>query len=65
VFSSSLAAQYLAALLPGVSWAQARAVATHERIAAVLRAHGWGQVSICKPQAGELLRNLASLESAS
>lgn len=65
VFSSSLAAQYLAALLPGVSWAQARAVATHERIAAVLRAHGWGQVSICKPQAGELLCNLASLESAS
>jgi uroporphyrinogen-III synthase len=63
VFSSSLAAHYLTSLLPGVSWARARAVATHERIAQVLRAQGWGQVSVCKPQASELSQHLASLES--
>lgn len=63
VFSSSLAVRFLAGLMPGVSWAQARAVATHDRIALVLRAQGWGQVSVCKPQAGELSLHLASLES--
>jgi uroporphyrinogen-III synthase len=64
VFSSSLAVQYLTALLPDVSWARARAVATHDRIADALRARGWGHVTICKPQAGELLSRLASLESS-
>ena len=64
VFSSSLAAHYLAELLPDVSWAAARAVATHGRIAHVLRAQGWGQVSICKPQASDLLQHLALLESS-
>ena len=64
VFSSSLAVHYLSALLPQASWATARAVATHDRIAQVLRAQGWGRVSVCKPQASELLRHMASLESS-
>jgi len=64
VFSSSLAVQYLSELVPQVSWSAARAVATHERIAQALRERGWGQVSICKPQASELLRHLSSLESS-
>lgn len=63
VFTSSLAAQYLSTLMPDTGWTHARAVATHARIAEELRALGWGQVSICKPQAGELLQQLASLES--
>jgi uroporphyrinogen-III synthase len=63
VFSSSLAVHHLAALLPETSWASTRAVATHERIAQALRARGWRQVSVCKPQASELLHHLASLES--
>jgi uroporphyrinogen-III synthase len=62
VFSSSLAVQYLAELLPQTSCSAARAVATHDRIAQVLRSHGWGQVTLCKPQASELMRHIASLE---
>ena len=50
--------------VPQVSWTAARAVATHDRIAQALRERGWGQVSICKPQASELLRHLSSLESS-
>ena len=64
VFSSSLAVQYLTQLLPQMSWSAARAVATHGRIAQALQAQGWGQVSVCKPQASELLRLLSSLESS-
>ena len=65
VFSSSLAVHYLAELLPDGPWSAARAVATHDRIAQVLRSLGWGQVSVCKPQANELARQVASLESLS
>jgi uroporphyrinogen-III synthase len=65
VFSSSLAVQYLAQLMPQVSWSGARAVATHERIAQALQAQGWGRVSICKPQTSELLQHLSLLESTS
>ena len=64
VFSSSLAVQYLSDLLHPASWRDACAVATHERIAQVLRNHGWGQVLIAKPQASELLLQVASLESS-
>lgn len=63
VFSSSLAVHYLTELLPQAPWATARAVATHDRIAQVLRAHGWGRVSTCKPLASELVHQVASLES--
>jgi uroporphyrinogen-III synthase len=63
VFSSSLAADYLAELLPETRWANARAVATHDRIALVLRTQGWGRVAVCKPQASALLLRIASLES--
>ncbi len=64
VFSSSLAVHTLAELVPQAPWATARAVATHDRIAQVLRSLGWGQVSMCKPQASELLHQVASLESS-
>ena len=44
LFSSSEAAAHLAQLLPGAIGPQARALATHPRIAERLRAQGWGQV---------------------
>lgn len=64
VFSSSLAVHHLSELLPRALWATARAVATHDRIAQVLRDLGWGRVSVCKPQASDLLPHVASLESS-
>jgi len=52
LFSSSQALQQLQRLMPLQNWSQARALATHPRIAAGLSAHGWGQVVTCK---GDLL----------
>ncbi len=46
LFSSSEAAAHLALLLPGAIGPQARALATHPRIAERLRAQGWGQVEV-------------------
>lgn len=63
VFSSSQAIRHLTTLLPGQSWARARAVATHPRIAALLTAMGWGQVLTSRPDVAGLLLKLSSLES--
>ena len=49
VFSSSEAIANLQALMPGHSWAQARAVATHPRIAQSARDAGFGVVCLSRP----------------
>ena len=46
LFSSSEAAGHLGQLVPGAIGPQARALATHPRIAERLRAQGWGQVEV-------------------
>ena len=63
VMSSSQAVRHLQALMPQQDWSQARAIATHERIAAALRVLGWGRVRVSRPDVPGLLQGLASLES--
>ena len=60
IFSSSEAAMQLGALLPGQDWSRARAVATHPRIAAAVRALGFGEVRASRPGLDDVL---ASIES--
>ncbi len=60
LFSSSEAAANLARLLPAQSWAQARALATHPRIAQAVRALGFGSVRESRPALSEVI---ASIES--
>lgn len=61
VFSSSEAVANLCSLVPGQSWGQARAVATHPRIAEVARAAGFGQVGTSHPTLAALLASIESL----
>lgn len=61
LFSSSEAAGHLPALLPGQEWSRARALATHPRIAAAVRALGFGEVRETRPAFEDVL---ASIESA-
>lgn len=52
---------------PGLSdldWRKARAVATHPRIADVVRAGGWGVVTESRPALNDILHTLRSIESA-
>lgn len=60
LFSSSLALQHLAALLPGQSWAHAMALATHPRIAQAAQALGFGQVRVCRPSLPDVVQSLQS-----
>lgn len=60
LLSSSEAVAHLHAALPGQSWAQARALATHPRIAAAARAAGFGHVQPCRPALQDVI---ASIES--
>lgn len=60
LFSSSEAVANLLAWLPEQNWAQARAVATHARIAAAVRQAGFGVVCESRPT---LPRIMASIES--
>jgi uroporphyrinogen-III synthase len=60
LFSSSEAAANLARLLPGQNWRQARALATHPRIADAVRILGFGEVRESRPGFEEVL---ASIES--
>lgn len=60
LFSSSQAVANLVHLLPGQSWRQARAVATHPRIALAARAAGFGQVYESRPTLPDIV---ASIES--
>jgi uroporphyrinogen-III synthase len=60
IFSSAEAMGYLLASAPQQSWAQARAVATHPRIAQAVRQAGFGTVWESRPLLAEVV---ASIES--
>ncbi|RCX08520.1 uroporphyrinogen-III synthase [Extensimonas vulgaris] len=65
LLSSSLAVHHLRQTLPDLPLAQARALATHPRIAAAARAAGFGQVRECRPTVQDVVAALgASIESA-
>lgn len=55
LFSSSEAVANLCAAFPARSWAQARAVATHPRIAQAVRAAGFGTVRESRPTLADLV----------
>ncbi|MCD2511608.1 uroporphyrinogen-III synthase [Acidovorax sp. D4N7] len=61
LFSSSEAISNLQRALPGTDWSQARALATHPRIAAAAQQAGFGHVQQCRPSLSEVA---ASIESA-
>lgn len=61
LFSSSEAVGNLCSAASGQSWAQARAVATHPRIAQAARACGFGQVLESRPQLMDLIASIESL----
>jgi uroporphyrinogen-III synthase len=65
LFSSSEALANLLGLagLEGVDWRGARAIATHPRIEAAVRAAGWGVVAPSRPALDDIRVTLASLES--
>jgi uroporphyrinogen-III synthase len=60
-FSSSQAIQNLARALPMHSWAQARCLVTHVRIAQTAQALGFGQVQLTRPSVTDMLRSLECL----
>jgi uroporphyrinogen-III synthase len=60
-FSSSQAIHHLAQAMPTQSWAKARCIATHPRIAQTARALGFGEVQMSKPSLADLLVSLESL----
>ena len=60
-FSSSQALENLASILPTQSWAQARCMATHPRIAQTAQALGFGEIHMSKPSLPDLLVSLESL----
>lgn len=61
LFSSSQAVINLCQLLPTQRWQQARAVATHPRIAEALRQAGFGLVRVARPALADLLASIESL----
>lgn len=61
LFSSSQAIGHLADLLPGVSWSQARALATHPRIAQAAQDVGFGHVAQVRPVIADVLASLESM----
>lgn len=61
LFSSSEAVVNLQQALPDTDWRQARALATHPRIAAAARNAGFGLVVECRPSLNDVV---ASIESA-
>ena len=60
LLSSSQALEHLRAALPGQDWRQARALATHPRIAQAARNAGFGEVRECRPALADVA---ASIES--
>jgi uroporphyrinogen-III synthase len=62
LFTSAQAVANLRVCLPHQSWAGARAVATHPRIAAAARAAGFGVVWESRPGISELLASIESME---
>jgi len=61
VFSSAEAVANLQRLVPGQPWQQARALATHARIACAAARLGFGRVSACRPTLAQLLASIESL----
>jgi uroporphyrinogen-III synthase len=60
-FSSSQAIQHLVHALPAQSWAKARCIATHPRIAQTAHGLGFGEIHLSKPSLADLLVSLESL----
>ena len=60
-FSSSQAIAHLARALPAQSWAKARCIATHPRIAQTAQSLGFGDIQMSKPSLADLLVSLESL----
>ena len=60
-FSSSQAIHHLARALPAQSWAKARCVATHDRIAQTAQSLGFGEIHRSKPSLADVLVSLESL----
>ena len=61
LFSSSQGIDNLRGLLPGQQWAQARAIATHPRIAQAARIAGFGVVCESRPSLEAVAAALESL----
>jgi uroporphyrinogen-III synthase len=61
LFSSTEAVANLCAALPGQSWAQARALATHPRIALAAKQAGFGVVGESRPTQSDVVAALNSL----
>ncbi len=61
IFTSSQAARNLAEQTKPIDLSQAKAIATHERIAGELRHLGFGVVLLSRPGVAEVLRSLESL----
>ena len=61
LFSSSEAVGNVCSMAAGQSWHQARAVATHPRIAQAARAAGFGVVCASRPTMAELIASIESL----
>lgn len=60
-FSSSQAILFLQHLLPHQSWARARCVVTHARIAEAARAWGFGHISLSRPLVDDVVASLELL----
>ncbi len=63
VLSSAQALGHLLHALPGQSWSNARALATHPRIAQAAHAAGFGTVAQCRPALADVAAALGSIES--
>ena len=61
LLSSSEALAHLRAALPRQNWGQARALATHPRIAQAARAAGFGRVQECRPALADVVASIESL----
>ncbi|RFO95507.1 uroporphyrinogen-III synthase [Rhodoferax lacus] len=61
LFSSSEAVNNLRSMAPGLCWHQARAVATHPRIAEAARAAGFAVVCESRPAMADLIASIESL----
>ena len=61
LFSSAEAVGHLSSLLPGQSWAHARALATHARIAQAARDLGFAMVCESRPTLAHVLASIESL----
>lgn len=62
LFSSAQALTHLSGLLPAQDWSAARAVATHERIAQVTKALGFGTVALARPALPDVIASIESLQ---